>query len=233
MASAGTAEHTGRMAGLRRIGIVLGLAAAAAAALAAVRRASLRWGTEEDETTRPLPGDDLLETADLQATRAISIDAPREEVWPWVAQLGQNRGGFYTYDWLENLIGCDIHSADVILADRRIRGVGEAVNLHPQVALDVAAFEEGDHLVLRGGVGPDGSSQGAPYDFTWAFVLVDRPDGTTRLVVRERYAYLEPWAAALVETVEFVSFLMSERMLRGIRDRAERSATPRSGSAAH
>ena len=161
------------------------------------------------------------------ASRSTSIAAPRESVWPWIAQIGQNRAGFYTYDWLENLVGCDIHSADVLMPEARIRGVGEAVNLHPQVALDVAAFGEGDHLVLRGGVGPDGRPEGAPYDFTWAFVLVDAPGGSTRLLVRERYAYLESWAGALVEPVEFVSFLMTQRMLRGIRDRAQRSAASR------
>ncbi|MGR0219787.1 SRPBCC family protein [Agromyces sp. ZXT2-6] len=184
---------------------------------------SLRWGTRGDEATRSLPGDDILPIADLQATRAISIDAPRAEVWPWIAQIGQNRAGFYSYDWMENLVGIDIHSADRLMPELRIRGVGEAVNLAPPVALDVAAFEEGDHLVLRGGVGPDGRAQGAPYDFTWAFALVDETGGGTRLVVRERYAYLTPWAAAMVEPVEFISFLMSERMLRGIRDRAERA----------
>lgn len=208
-----------------RIGIVLLVVASAAAALAAVRRASLRWGTDGDETTRSLPGDDILPTADLQATRAISIDAPRADVWPWVAQIGQNRAGFYSYDWMENLVGCDIHSADVLMPEVRVHGVGDAVNLHPQVPLDVVAFADGDHLVLRGGVGPDGRTEGAPYDFTWAFVVVDAPDGTTRLLVRERYGYREPWAAALVEPVEMVSFLMSQRMLRGIRDRAERAAS--------
>lgn len=208
-----------------RIGIALGVAAAAAAALGAVRQVSLRWGTRSDEATRSLPGDELLLAADLQATRAISIDAPRESVWPWIAQIGQNRGGFYTYDWLENLVGCDIHSADVLMPEVRVQGVGDAVNLHPQVALDVVAFADGDHLVLRGGVGPDGRAEGAPYDFTWAFVVVDAPDATTRLLVRERYAYREPWAAALVEPVELVSFLMSQRMLRGIRDRAERGSS--------
>jgi hypothetical protein len=195
---------------------------AAVAALVSARQISIRWGTAGDEATRPLPGDDLLAAADLQATRAISIAVPPSGVWPWIAQIGQNRGGFYTYDWLENLVGCDIHSADVLIPEARIQGVGETVTLHPQVALVVAAFKEGDHLVLRGGVGPDGSSQSAPYDFTWAFVLVDdRPGEATRLVVRERYAYLESWAGVLVEPVQFISFLMSERMLRGIRDRAE------------
>jgi hypothetical protein len=65
-----------------------------------------------------------------------------------------------------------------------------------------------------------------PYDFTWAFVLQDRPDGTTRLLVRERYAYTRSWAPLLVEPVETVSFVMSEKMLRGIKDRAERTAAP-------
>jgi hypothetical protein len=207
-----------------RIGIALAVVAAAAAALGAVRGVSLRWGTSGDEATRSLPGDDILPIADLQATRAISIDAPRAEVWPWTAQIGQNRAGFYSYDWMENLVGIDIHSADRLMPELQIRGVGETVNLAPPVALEVAAFDEGDHLVLRGGVGPDGTSEGAPYDFTWAFTLVDDAGGGTRLVVRERYAYLTPWAAALVESVEFVSFLMSERMLRGIRDRAERTS---------
>ena len=207
-----------------RIGIALGIVAVAVAAVGAVRRVSLRWGTAGDEATGPLPGDDILPVADLQATRAISVDAARAEVWPWVAQIGQNRAGFYSYDWMENLVGIDIHSADRLIPELRIRGVGEPVNLAPPVALDVAVFDEGHHLVLRGAVAPDGTAEGAPYDFTWAFVLVDDAGGGTRLVVRERYAYLMPWAAALVEPIEFVSFLMSQRMLRGIRDRAERSA---------
>ena len=92
------------------------------------------------------------------------------------------------------------------------------------VALRVVVFEEGHHFVLRGAVAADGTNAPAPYDFTWAFVLIEGARGTTRLIVRERYAYLASWAGALVEPVEMVSFLMSQRMLRGIRERAERSA---------
>jgi hypothetical protein len=77
-------------------------------------------------------------------------------------------------------------------------------------------------MVLRGAVGLDGTDAAAPYDFTWAFVLIEGAIGTTRLIVRERYAYLAKWAGGLVEPVEMVSFLMSQRMLRGIRERAER-----------
>jgi hypothetical protein len=100
--------------------------------------------------------------------------------------------------------------------------VGDEVRLAPQATLAVACLERGRSLVLRGGI-PIGNT-GPPYDFTWAFVLEDGPAGTTRLLVRERYAYTRPWARLLVEPVEAVSFVMSQRMLRGIRDRAEHAA---------
>lgn len=199
-------------------------AVAAIAATWAVRRASLRWGAVDSELEMVLPGDDCLPAPDLQATRAITINAPSSRVWPWVAQIGQDRGGFYTYDWLENLAGCDIHTSDVVVPELRIRAVGDEVKLAPSVALRVVALEEGHHLVLRGA---DGTNTPAPYDFTWAFVLTDDAPGATRLIVRERYAYLAGWARILAEPVEMVSFLMSQRMLRGIRERAER----RTGSA--
>lgn len=207
--------------------LALGAVAVVACAVAtvwAVRRASLRWGASDDEVRMPLPGDEVLPAPDLMATRAITINAPSSHVWPWVAQLGQNRGGFYTYDWMENLAGSDIHSSNVIVPELRIRAVGDEVNLAPSVALKVVALEEGRHLVLHGAVAADGTDAGAPYDFTWAFVLIERAPGTTRLIVRERYAYLTGWAGALAEPVEMVSFLMSQRMLRGIRERAERPA---------
>ena len=100
--------------------------------------------------------------------------------------------------------------------------VGDEVRLAPAVGLGVAALEPGRSLVLRGGI-PMGNTP-PPYDFTWAWVLRDEPDGTSRLLVRERYAYTRPWARFLVEPVEAVSFVMSQKMLRGIRDRAEQVA---------
>jgi hypothetical protein len=210
------------MASARRLALGAIAALAAIAATWAVRRASLRWGASEEELRMPLPGDQFLPAPDLRATRAITINAPSSHVWPWIAQLGQNRGGFYTYDWLENLVGADIHSSNVIVPEVRIRAVGDEVNLARPVALKVVALEDRRHVVLRGAVGLDGTDAAAPYDFTWAFVLIEGPPGTTRLIVRERYAYLAKWAGVLVEPVEMVSFLMSQRMLRGIRERAER-----------
>jgi hypothetical protein len=90
------------------------------------------------------------------ATRAITVHAPAAQVWPWIAQLGQGRGGFYSYDTLENLVGCDIHSADRIVPQWQDLKVGDQVKLHPEVGLGVAVVEQGRVLVLRGGV-PMGS----------------------------------------------------------------------------
>jgi hypothetical protein len=179
----------------------------------------LRWGASTQEYDASLPGDDLIESPDLVATRAITVRVSAGRVWPWIAQLGQGRGGFYSYDFLENLAGCDIHSADRIVAEWQDIKIGDEVRLAPSVTLEVAALEPGRSLVLRGGV-PMGSTA-APYDFTWAWVLRDEPDETSRLLVRERYAYTRPWARFLVEPVEAISFVMTQKMLRGIRDRAE------------
>jgi hypothetical protein len=204
---------------------VLGITAIGGAAVAgvfAVRRWQLRWGATGQEADGCLPGDDIIATPDLTATRAITIDTPIGQVWPWIAQLGQGRGGFYSYDFLENLVGCDIHSANRIMPAWQDISPGDQIRLAPQVALAVALVERGKSLVLRGGVSTGAISP--PYDFTWAFVVNDEPDGTTRLIVRERYAYTRPWAQFLVETVETVSFVMTQKMLRGIRDRVECSA---------
>jgi hypothetical protein len=181
----------------------------------------LRWGATDDELSVALPGDELVPAADLTATRAVTVRASADGVWPWIAQLGQGRGGFYSYDFLENLVGCDIHSAERVVREWQSIEVGDEVHLHPQVGLIVAAVEPGRALVLRGGV-PIGRTP-PPYDFTWAFVLRDQADGSTRLVVRERYGYSRRWARLLVEPAELISFAMSQRMLRGIKERAERA----------
>jgi hypothetical protein len=159
--------------------------------------------------------------ANLTATRAVTVRAAADRVWPWIAQLGQGRGGFYSYDFLENLLGCDIHSADRIVPEWQSIDVGAKVNFYPEFGLSAAVVETARALVLRGGIPIRGTPP--PYDFTWAFVLRGEPDGTTRLLVRERYGYSRRWVPLLVEPVEFLSFVMSQRMLRGIKDRAERA----------
>lgn len=205
----------------RRAGVIVALIVGAYVIL---RRRQLEWGATTDEARSTLPGDDLVRNADLVATRCVGVRATPDRVWPWIAQVGQGRGGFYTYDALENLVGCDIHSADRIVPEWQHPHVGDEVKLHPDVSLAVALVEPGRAMVLRGAVPVGGTRGEAPYDFSWAFVLSDGAGGSTRLLVRERYRYTRWWAPALIEPVAVVSFVMSRRMLGGIRERAERES---------
>lgn len=208
------------------------LGALAAGYLLAGRDWQLCWGATLLERGEVLPGDDLLSIADLAATRAVTVRVEPDRVWPWIAQLGQGRGGFYSYDRLENLAGCEIHSASEIVPAWQDVRPGDEVRLAPQLGLGVAMVDPGRSLVLsstatdRAGSGADPGRAPAParfpYDFTWAFVVRAESGGGSRLIVRERYRYLRPAARFMVEPVEVISFVMSRRMLRGIRDRAER-----------
>jgi hypothetical protein len=200
--------------------LCIGVALLASAYTFAGRRWQLHWGATREEVNKALPGDQLLSVADMTTTRAITIHADSTRVWPWIAQIGQGRGGFYSYDALENLVGCDIHSADRIVPEWQDVKIGDEVRLAPKVPLEVTAVEAGRALALRGGV-PMGNAP-PPYDFTWAFVIDEQSNRASRLLVRERYTYTRRWSSLLVEPVEVVSFLMTQRMLRGIRDRAER-----------
>ena len=208
---------------VRRTLLAAVAAAGAVAAYRQGRRAQLAFGATAEEEAAELPGDDLVPTADLVATRAITIRATAADVWPWLVQMGQGRGGFYSYDRLENLAGCAITSADDVVPEWQGVQVGDEVRLHPEFALPVAVVRPQEALVLHG-AGPVDDEGPVPFDFTWAFVLRPAGDGRTRLVVRERYGYRTGWAGRMVEPVSWVSFVMTERMLRGIRDRAERSA---------
>ncbi len=203
------------MRAARRVAIAS--AALAAATLARPRLQS--WGATPDEIRSPLPGDAVLERASLTATRAITIRAASRAVWPWIAQIGQGRGGFYSYDALENRVGCDIHSASRIVEAWQHPAVGDAVHLAPTVALRIVDVEPDRWLVLGDGL-PEGGAPPA-FEFTWAFVLRERSDGATRLLVRERYRYASWWAAPAVEAIQAASLVMSRRMLLGIRARAE------------
>jgi hypothetical protein len=102
-----------------------------AAGILVARRWQLRWGATVEESGEILPGDDLISDPDLAATRAITVGAAAGQVWPWIAQLGQGRGGFYSYDFLENLVGCDIHGPDQIVPGWQDVEVGDQIRLAP------------------------------------------------------------------------------------------------------
>ena len=206
----------------RTLATTVGLGLAPSTFLGVGRR--LGFGATDEEIRGALPGDELIPVADVSATRAITVHRKPEAVWPWIAQVGQGRGGFYSYDILENLAGCNIVSANRIVADWQQVEVGDDVRLAPEVALKVARVEPGRTLVLRGGV-PMGKTP-APYDFSWTFTLRDDPDGSTRVLVRERYRYKRWWARPIVAGAALASDVMSRKMLRGIRERAEKVADP-------
>lgn len=182
----------------------------------------LRWGATAHELDAPLPGDDLVVQPRQRATRALTIRAPAAVVWPWLAQIGQGRGGFYSYTWLENLVGCDMHNADRILPQHQQIAAGDRIRLGPEgyPYYTVAVVEPGRALVLRAG---DPVADPAPIDETWAFVLEPEAENATRLIARNRRNYppsLGNWLMWQV-IVEPLHFIMEHRMLLGIRERAE------------
>src|SRR5271157_1269454 len=137
-----------------KVAPIVGLAAAAAIAVPVyvflVRPWHLRWGASKAEVAKFLPGDDLVPKPKLSATHAITIQAPISKVWPWLVQLGQGRGGFYSYDWLENLFGCDIHNADRLLPQYQNLKAGDGIRIHPRMpAIPVVAVEPERVIVLH------------------------------------------------------------------------------------
>ena len=211
----------------RVVGGLVATGAAVAVYAFVVRPWYLRWGATNHEVARALPGDDLARESRIGSTRAVTIAASPEDIWPWLVQIGHGRGGFYSYDWLENafvgLFGGSrtYHSSTTILPEHQHLNVGDFVPAAPADLMggrlvDVArwkvlAVEPNRALVLEG----------------WgAFALEPLGDGTTRLIVRSRgpgawgrlshYLFWEP-----------AHFIMERRMLLGIKARAERLAQDR------
>jgi hypothetical protein len=219
---------------MRRILTSIAALVAACAAVYAllIRPRHLRWGASGDEIAQPLPGDELVPDPKLNATHAISIQAPPAQVWPWLAQIGQGRGGFYSYDWIENAMGLEIHSSDNILPEHQDLQVGDVIPLAPDgsMGLPVAILEPERALVLHGDTRIPDQISGPPMrpgDYmatTWGFYLFAQADGGTRLVERWR----SDWAPRLSNTffyhlfLEPGAFLMERKMLLGIKERAER-----------
>lgn len=192
------------------------------------------WGARPEELQDGSPGDELIPSPDWSYVHAIGIEAPAERVWPWIAQLGQERGGFASFERLENLFGCRIHNATRIVDAWQHPQVGDVVHLHPTAPpLHVAHVEPGRVLVLRGAPVDDVAPT---TDNLWAFHLLDDGPGRCRLVERGRTVHGASlgerlfFGAALIEPVGFV---MSREMLRSMKKTAERSTVTRAAVAEH
>jgi len=185
------------------------------------------WGSNQAERHMNLPGDEIVKNPRDVQTRAISIDASPAEVWPWLVQFGQNRGGLYSYDWLENLAGCDIHSADQILPQYQHLEKGDHVRLvredYPvDLTFEVAEIEPEKVLVLRSpGTRQEAFADGFPW-VSWAFVLREE-GGRTRLLVRWRSDYKDTFFSRIWNGwgIEIPHFVMERKTLKGIKQRAE------------
>ncbi|MDY6995621.1 MAG: hypothetical protein SW019_03430 [Actinomycetota bacterium] len=203
---------------------------AAAAALVAsavgyqvgVRPRMYFWGATGEEVIEGLPGDELVDSDGPRTTRAVTVHAPPEAVWPWLAQIGEDRGGFYSYSALERAVGADIHNAATIHPQWQHLQVGDTVWLARRGGergrLVVAAIQPGSHLVLMSPEDFDRVQRGELASGSWAFHL--RPDGSsTRLLARGNGGY------GGNPIYDIAHFVMERKMLDGIRRRAERSAS--------
>jgi hypothetical protein len=178
-----------------------------------VRRRILNWDTTAEEADSRLPGDELIVDADGVSTRAITIAAPAPSVWPWLAQMGPApRGGAYTYDWIENLLGLDMHSVDRVLPEFQHPQVGDTIGFGTN-RMRLERVEPGRVLAWRSADG----------NWVWTFVLRER-NGSTRLLSRNRFRLPTIAARVGMLPMEPASLLMERKMLRGIKERAERLA---------
>jgi hypothetical protein len=185
-----------------------------AAYLLFFRRWCLNWGARPDEVSVKLPGDELLPDTGLVTTRAITINAPAGAIWPWLAQMGSGRGGAYSYDWIENLLGLNMHSAGEILTEYQDIKVGDELPMGGDAqSMRVEVADPPRHLAVRS----------ADHNWTWIFAL--RPEGeSTRLISRNRIATKALAPANRLFYLLFMepgSLLMERKMLLGIKQRAE------------
>lgn len=202
---------------MRRAALIIIALAAAYPVL--LRRRILTWGATAAEAAAELPGDGLIAAADRTSTRAISIDAPAAAVWPWIVQVGPApRGGAYTYDWIENALGLDMHSADHVIEEFQRPRLGERIALGPNEMV-VAVLEPERAFGWRSADG----------NWLWTFTLA--PDGErTRLISRN--SFMLPTLATRIAMVpmEVGSLVMELKMLAGIKRRAERLHRERTGA---
>lgn len=186
--------------------------AAVFAYMLAFRPWQLRWGATDEEVERAMPGDDVVADPDLDATRGLTVQAPPEDIWPWLVQIGYRRAGFYSYDRLDN---AGIPSAEWILPEYQDLKVGDDVPIDRVHRMKVVALEPNREMAW--------SLPGR--GFTWAWGLYPAGEGRTRLVSRIRMKYVWKWPVILgYFVIDVGDFIMMQKCMREIKRRAEGAA---------
>jgi hypothetical protein len=188
-----------------------------------IRRWMNRWGATPSDLTRIMAGDALLANPTYSGTTAIIITARPEHIWPWLVQIGYQRGGLYSYDWLDRLFGyLDRPSAACILPEFQHLAVGDRIPLGRGPSWPVAIVEPNRALVL------DMRNMGG-LDWVWQFGLYPVDGTRTRLISRSRVRARPMWARLLTHAIEPAGFLMTRRMLLGLKQRAESLRAAKTG----
>jgi hypothetical protein len=187
-----------------------------------VRPAYLNWGATAEERAKRLPGDEIVANAASQNTRAITIDGPVEQVWPWIAQVGQDRGGFYSFDLLENLVGCEMPTTDTLMAEKQAWQVGDKLWMYPPDKAGGSGFATLRTLdtgrALGFGTRLIGTSLDQEENGSWTFAIEPADLNQTRLLIRGRgVARTSFFGVAFDQGVfEPIHFAMERRMMIGL-----------------
>jgi hypothetical protein len=200
-------------------------AAAGIALLYAARRYYLNWGTTKEECRMSVPGDELVSKPVVETTEGTWIDAPAGQVWPWLVQMGQNRGGLYSYQVVENLVGLEYHNADCIHPEWQRLAPGDVMRLAPKgwlglrdgIVLTVVDVVEEQSLVLR-------TTPWDPWNAVWTFHVIPHGEDRCRLLIRTRIQLRHPGEVLATELTGPAKALLIRGILLGIKRRAELQA---------
>jgi hypothetical protein len=203
---------------LRLAGSLLGLGVLVVIVIAALMPGMDRWGATDDEIAASFPGDELIPSPRYVYNRSVTVHAAPEQIYPWLVQMGAEKGGMYSYEWFEtNILRCELINADSIHPEWQGLKVGDKVKMCPgdwgPPAYEVALLETDRAVVL-------GHQENGRWSDIWQFILVPRADGTTRLIARGR----EIKAGTIWDVMRPGQFVMERGMLLGIKERAEGTA---------
>ena len=213
--------------GWRAVAEGVGGAAIMAAAMLTpfLRSAQRQWGVDVATAARTYPGDERIPSPRSCWTHGIEIDAPVKAVWPWIAQIGAGRGGFYSYQWLENVVGCDVRNAERVHPEWEVK-VGDGLTLHPDMPpLAVVEVERGRYWLAFGAADPVAKAADKSWvEGSWLFFLEPLGPARCRFISRYRAATSDDLATTLAYGVgiEPIGFAMDRRMLLGVKERVER-----------